>query len=197
MTLEFVPNETPANLKVVPNGVIVADNEALMRDIVRTVLTRANQQVFPVVDGAEAVDLARRFKARLVLLDIGMPRLNGLEAFSEIRALPGYADVPIVMLTGHSEEIMVAYARKLGVNDFITKPFRPNLLLQRLAPYLDIPPNMRGDTSTAPGGRDLVSGVKEDVWETNHLGARRGPEDSMGVKGREIMRVWRGARNGF
>jgi DNA-binding response OmpR family regulator len=190
VTLEFTQ-------KTMPNGVIVADNEALMRDIVRTVLVRANQQVFPVVDGIEAVELARRFKARLVLLDIGMPRMNGLEAFAEIRALPGYADVPIVMLTGHSEEIMVAYARKLGVNDFITKPFRPNLLLARLAPYLDIPAHLRPDNVPPAGGRDQASGVKEDVWDTAHAGPKSSADEQRAVKGREVMRVWRSAPGGF
>ena len=91
-------------LQAISNGVILAENDAQVRAIVRSVLVAADQQVFPAVDGLEAVDLARQFKARLVLLDIGMPRLNGLEACKAIRALPDYADVPIVMLTGYDDE---------------------------------------------------------------------------------------------
>ena len=91
-------------LQRIANGVIVAENDALVRGIVRSVLTSVEQQVFQAVDGLEAVHLARQFKARLVLLDIGMPRINGLEACKVIRALPDYADVPIVMLTGYDDE---------------------------------------------------------------------------------------------
>ncbi len=112
-------------LQCISNGVILAENDALLRAIVRSVLVSAEQQVFLAADGLEAVGLARQFKARLVLLDIGMPRLNGLLACKTIRALPGYADVPIVMLTGYDNERMRQAARQVGANDFITKPFRP------------------------------------------------------------------------
>ena len=72
-------------LRIIANGVIVAENDALVRAIIRSVLVGADQQVFPAADGLEALDLARQFKARLVLLDIGMPRFNGLEACKAIR----------------------------------------------------------------------------------------------------------------
>jgi two-component system chemotaxis response regulator CheY len=126
-------------LQCISNGVILAENDALLRAIVRSVLVSAEQQVFLAADGLEAVGLARQFKARLVLLDIGMPRLNGLLACKTIRALPGYADVPIVMLTGYDNERMRQAARQVGANDFITKPFRPDVLLGRLASFLVLP----------------------------------------------------------
>ena len=118
---------------------ILAENDALVRAIVRSVLVGAEQQVFQAADGLEAVDLARQFKARLVLLDIGMPRLNGLQACKAIRALPDYADVPIVMLTGYDDERVRQAAHRTGAHDFITKPFRPDVLLARLAKYLHLP----------------------------------------------------------
>ena len=91
-------------LPVIANGVIAAENDLQMRGLLRSVLTHAGQQVFPAADGEEAVALARQFKARLVLLDVAMPRVNGLQACDTIRRLPGYADVPIVILTGYDEE---------------------------------------------------------------------------------------------
>jgi DNA-binding response OmpR family regulator len=116
--------------------VIVADNDALFSGIIRTLLEKADQKVFLAADGNEAVALACQFEARLVLLDIGMPKLNGLMACEAIRLLPGYAQVPIVMLTGYADERMRLAAMQLGANDFITKPFQPNALMVRLAAYL-------------------------------------------------------------
>jgi CheY-like chemotaxis protein len=125
--------------QVLTNSVIVAENDVQMRDLIRSILLRVRQQVFPVADGAEALMLARQFRARLVLLDISMPRLNGLQACSAIHQLPGYADVPIIMLTSHDHERFRAAAKRVGATDFITKPFRPNSLLTQLADYLDYP----------------------------------------------------------
>ena len=72
----------------IADAVIVAENDALYSGIIRTMLENADQQVFLAVDGNEAVALARKFEARLVLLDIGMPKLNGLMACEAIRLLP-------------------------------------------------------------------------------------------------------------
>jgi DNA-binding response OmpR family regulator len=127
---------TPAD---VTNGVIVAENDMLFGRIIRAVLEQAGLRVFLAADGNEALTFARQFKARLVLLDIGMPNLNGLMACEEMRLLPNYARVPIVMLTGYTDERMRQAALQLGANDFITKPFPPRELMARLAPHLGLP----------------------------------------------------------
>jgi DNA-binding response OmpR family regulator len=129
------------------NGVIVAENDALFSRIIRAVLEQAGLRVFLAADGNEAVTFARQFKARLVLLDIGMPNLNGLMACEEMRLLPGYAQVPIVMLTGYTDERMRQAALQLGANDFITKPFPPDALMARLAGYLDLKGSLPPTTS--------------------------------------------------
>ncbi len=135
------PGAIGMTLAGVTNGVIVAENDAIFSRIIRATLEHAGQQVFLAADGNEAVSLARQFSARLVLLDIGMPNLNGLMACEEIRLLPGYSEVPIVMLTGYSDDRMRQAAMQLGANDFITKPFQPDALVARLAVYLG-PPGM-------------------------------------------------------
>jgi DNA-binding response OmpR family regulator len=133
----------PAAASVVPpgvaNGVILAENDTIMRGIIRAVLARVEQRVFQAADGLEAVALARQFKARLVLLDIDMPRLNGLLACEAIHALPGYEDVPLVILTGYNDDRLRMAAHQFGAVDFICKPFQPNVLLARLTSYLNIP----------------------------------------------------------
>ena len=197
------------------NGVILAENDALMRGVIRSVLLRAEQQVFPVGNGLEAIALARQFRARLVLLDIAMPMLNGLLACEIIRALPGYAEVPIVMLTGHNDERFRTAAQRLGANDFIVKPFQPNVLLARLAMYLDMPTPARPAATAADD--EILPGVHAQVWKSNEAlraatddhtdpeertlvwkktGETPGPElneHSQLVNGREVLRIQRNA----
>ncbi len=173
------------------NGVILAENDALMRGVIRTILLRAEQLVFPVADGLEAVTLAQQFPARLVMLDIAMPRLNGLLACQAIRALPGYSNVPIVILTGYSDERMREAARRLGANDFITKPFRPNVLLAQLAPYIDVPGHLLPRDTTDENA--VLPGTHAHVWKT-HLDANvRHAEHPELTSGREMMRIYRKA----
>jgi CheY-like chemotaxis protein len=173
----------------VTNGVILAENDMLMRDIIRSVLQRAEQQIFPVADGLEAIMLARQFRARLVLLDIAMPRLNGLLACEAIRALEGYADVPIVMLTGFNDTRLRQAAQRLGAVDFITKPVRPNVLLARLAPYLDIPAHAM---PPAEGESDPWGG-RAQVWRTPDDPRSAQGEHPQLANGREVMRIFRSA----
>ncbi len=174
----------------IANGVIVGENEALMRGIIRSILLHMEQQVFPAADGLEAVSLARQFTARLVLLDIGMPRLNGLLACQAIRALPGYAKVPIVMLTGYDDERMRAAALQVGANDFITKPFRPDLLLARLAAYLKIPAKaLPGRTSA--GGDHALAGGRAQVWDIHHDPVAVCGDSEELTSGRKMLHVWR------
>jgi len=176
---------------VIANGVIAAENDLQMRGLLRSVLTHAGQQVFPAADGQEAVALARQFKARLVLLDVAMPRVNGLQACEMIRGLPGYADVPIVMLTGYDEDRLREAALRFGATEFITKPFRPNMLLGRLAAYLDIPAGRLPSGPATIGTGDAVLGVRAMPWNVGKTPAQSGPDNAGLDNGREVMRIWR------
>ena len=173
----------------IANGVILADNDGLMRSVIRSVLVRAEQSVFPVADGLEAVALARQFRARLVMLDIAMPRLNGLQACEALRALPGYAAVPIVMLTGFDDAPTRLAAQRCGANDFITKPFRPYLLLARLAAYLDLPAHLL--PADAAGAEGLLPGAR--VWNTRPEPKPARRESPQLVEGRETVSIYRKA----
>ncbi len=169
------------------NGVILAENDGAMRAVIRSVLLRAEQLVFPAADGLEAVTLARQFRARLVILDIAMPRLNGLLACEAIRALPGYATVPIVMMTGYDNAPMRLAARRLGANDFITKPFRPYALLARLAAYLDVPAHML--PVEVAGRDDVLPGAR--VWKTRQDAKPSFAENPQLAEGRETVGIYR------
>jgi CheY-like chemotaxis protein len=180
---------TGAIAKGVAKGVIVAENDGLMRGVIRSVLLRAEQLVFPAADGLEAVSLAQQFRARLVILDIAMPRLNGILACEAIRALPGYAAVPIVILTGYDDTPMRLAAKRVGANDFITKPFRADQLLVRLAAYLDLPAHLLPAEIAAED--DLLPGAR--AWRTPPHANPLLRENPHMTEGREMVGIYRKA----
>lgn len=181
----MTPSATPT--AGLANSVILAENDGLMRSVIRSVLVRAEQQVFPVADGLEAIGLARQFRARLVMLDVAMPRLNGLQTCEAIRALPGYADVPIVMLTGYDDAPTRQAAQRLGANDFITKPFRPYQLLARLSTYLDLPSHL-----VPAGGTDEIL-PSARVWNSRQDPGSAPKESPQPAEGHTTVLMYRKA----
>lgn len=178
---------------VIPNGVILAENDSLMRNVIRSTLVRAGQRVFPAGDGVEAVMLAKQFKARLVLLDIAMPRLDGLRACEAMRGLPDYADVPIVMISGYADRNLPMTARKLGANELIRKPFAPSVLLARLSAYLDIPTELVPALPHSDQDRDAVLRQRGISWGPPG-GFTAGPTRSQPLEtGYETMQIYRNA----
>ena len=120
------------------NSVIVADNDLQLRSILRSLFVALGFDVLLASDGEEALDFARRTVARLVILDKKMPNMDGIQACEEMRRFPGYADVPIVVLTVYDDETTRAAALQAGATTFVAKPFRPDELMQVLAPLLGI-----------------------------------------------------------
>src|SRR4051794_19818086 len=102
--------------------VIVADDSSHWCDLLRSTLGECGLEVLPRRDGEEAVALAAQTSARMVLLDVRMPHMDGLTACARIRALPGYADTPIVMLSGYDNDGLREAARQAGATLFLTKP---------------------------------------------------------------------------
>ena len=128
--------------------VIVADNDYIVRGILRSILEGEGFSVLQVIDGLEAIDFAKRMRAGLVILDYRMPKLDGIGACSEIRRLPGYADVPIVMLTAFDNDGTRDAAQQAGVTLVFAKPFKPVDLLRAIAKLLGTAPT---DAAGVPG----------------------------------------------
>ena len=120
------------------DGIIVADDDSMIRGILRSLFASVGQQVASTSNGEQAVDLASRMQAKLILLDMNMPRLNGLVACQRIRALPGHASTPVVVLTVCREPDASKAAFKAGATLYIAKPFQPMALLEALLPYLNL-----------------------------------------------------------
>ena len=119
-------------------GVIVADDDHLIRSVLRAKLEALDVNVLVASNGLEAVAFASRIKAALIILDLKMPHMNGLIACERIRQLPGNAQTPIVILTSLPGKEVQTAAKRVGATGWFTKPFRPALLLQEVAPFLPI-----------------------------------------------------------
>jgi DNA-binding response OmpR family regulator len=109
--------------------ILVVDDEAPIVDLVRFTLEDAEVRVVEASDGAAALDLARRIKPDLVLLDVHMPRLDGLEVCRQLRREPDFARTPIIMLTAAGQEADRSGGLSAGADEYLTKPFSPLALL--------------------------------------------------------------------
>ena len=114
--------------------VLVVDDEARMRKLVKDFLTIKGFHVLEAGDGEEAVDLFFKQKdIALIILDVMMPKMDGWEVCRTIRQ---YSKVPIIMLTARSEERDELQGFKLGVDEYISKPFSPKILVARVEAIL-------------------------------------------------------------
>ena len=113
--------------------VLVVDDEEKIRNLVTSYLRAEGYEVMAVDDGAAAVDRVRRHQPDLVVLDIRMPGLDGIEALREIRT---FSDVYVIMLTARAEETDKLIGLSVGADDYLTKPFSPRELVARVKAVL-------------------------------------------------------------
>lgn len=114
--------------------ILVVDDESRMRKLVRDFLTKSNYEVIEAEDGAQAVDIFfEQNDIALVILDVMMPKMDGWQVCKEIRE---YSKVPIIMLTAKSDERDELQGFELGVDEYISKPFSPKILVARVEAIL-------------------------------------------------------------
>jgi len=113
--------------------ILVVDDERQIAQIARDYLQHAGYSVITAGEGIEAIALARERHPDLVVLDLGLPRLNGLEVAKRLRR---ESSVPIIMLTARVEESDRLAGLELGADDYITKPFSPRELVARVRAVL-------------------------------------------------------------
>ncbi len=114
--------------------ILVVDDESRMRKLVRDFLVKQNYEVLEAGDGEEALDVFFEHKdIALVLLDVMMPRMDGWQVCREIRR---YSKIPIIMLTAKGDEQDELQGFDLGVDEYITKPFSPKILVARVEAIL-------------------------------------------------------------
>jgi len=114
--------------------IMVVDDESRMRKLVRDFLMKNNFDVIEAADGEQAVDIFFKEKdIALIVLDVMMPKMDGWQVCREIRS---YSKVPIIMLTARSDERDELQGFELGVDEYVTKPFSPRILVARIEAIL-------------------------------------------------------------
>ncbi len=131
--------------------ILVVDDEERMRKLVRDYLTREGYSVYEAGDGEAALEIVYNQKdIQLVLLDVMMPRLDGWQTLKEIRR---FSQVPVIMLTARADEQDELKGFSLGVDEYITKPFSPRVLLARIGVVLKRSQGSREDVLEVAGIR--------------------------------------------
>ncbi|HEY3108245.1 MAG TPA: response regulator [Chloroflexota bacterium] len=120
-----------------PKVVLVVDDDETMRQLILATLRCSPYRVLIASDGEEALAVARAHRPDLVLLDVIMPKRDGLAVCRQLKADPRTAGIEIVMLTAQAQPEDRAAAQAAGADGYLTKPFRPFDLLQRLRDRLD------------------------------------------------------------
>ncbi|MCD6385970.1 response regulator [Candidatus Sumerlaeota bacterium] len=115
--------------------VYVLDDEEAVCEIIRIVLESRGYSVATADDGEKGLKMIKEKKPDILIVDLKMPKLNGYELISQLKLNPELADIPIIVITSltteseHSDE---EWREKMGVQDFISKPFEPLELVERI-----------------------------------------------------------------
>jgi len=133
--------------------IMVADDESRMRQLVKDFLKKAGYEVIEAADGEEALDRFYEDKdISLIICDVMMPKINGFEVVKEIRQS---SKVPIIMLTARGEESDELSGFDLGVDEYITKPFSPKILVARVEAILRRSNSLGENNILSAGGIEM------------------------------------------
>ena len=137
--------------------VVVVDDEAPIRELVRSYLVRDGMEVFTAEDGPSAVSAVGRLDPDVVVLDLMLPGLDGVEVCRHLRT---FTDAYVVMLTARDEEVDRIVGLSIGADDYMVKPFSPRELVARVRALLRRPRSAR---STAPASGLAVDSAARQV----------------------------------
>jgi two-component system, OmpR family, alkaline phosphatase synthesis response regulator PhoP len=116
--------------------ILVVDDEEDLLELIRYNLTKEGYRVHCVASGEQAINEARTNTPDVIVLDLLLPNVDGLDVCKQLKSDPKTQHIPIVMLTAKSEEADVVTGLELGADDYITKPFSPRVLLARIRSVL-------------------------------------------------------------
>ena len=184
-------------------SILVVDDEQRLRDLVRGYLAREGFAVFTAADGLTALELAREHRPDIVVLDLMLPALDGLEVCRRLRT---FSDAYVIMLTAKAEEIDRIVGLEVGADDYLTKPFSPRELVARVRAMLrrprstgtkappDVPPTQRfGELVIDYGRREVTrSGtvIPLTPLEFKLLGALAAHPGLVFTRGQLMEQVW-------
>ena len=118
--------------------IMVVDDSLTVRKITSRILGRAGYQVVTATDGVDALEKLEEFMPDVMILDIEMPRMDGFALVRELRRVPETENLPIIMITSRTADKHREYAKQLGVNTYLGKPYQEDELLQKIADFVAV-----------------------------------------------------------
>ena len=127
---EDAPNRQPT--------ILIVDDFSDIRVMLRTMLLNKGFSVVEAANGEEAVAEALRSLPDLILMDLSMPKMGGVEAIMRIRKVPGLADIPVFVISAHATEDLEIDAIMAGATEVITKPINTDIVLEKIQIALEM-----------------------------------------------------------
>jgi two-component system phosphate regulon response regulator PhoB len=118
--------------RVAKSPILIVEDEPDIAQLIQFHVEREGHDTLLADSGAQALDLVREKSPQLVILDIMLPDLDGLEVCKKLKRDPATADIPIIMVSARGEESDVVVGLELGAEDYVTKPFSPRVLIARI-----------------------------------------------------------------
>lgn len=162
--------------------ILLVDDEPDILEFLSYNLKKEGYNVFTANNGKEAVTVAKKETPQLIILDVMMPDMDGIETCREIRDIPGLKDVMIAFLTARSEDYSQIAGFEVGADDYINKPIKPRVLISRIKALL-----RRGANSDSSKSTDKVDmgGIKID--RERYLVVQDGKEINLPKKEFELL----------
>jgi DNA-binding response OmpR family regulator len=117
--------------------IMIVDDETQLVDFIRLRLEKEEYQVAVAYDGEEALQKIRQEKPDLIILDLMLPKMDGYMICSLFKRDKRFADVPIILFTARSQEEDIKLGEKVGADAYITKPYEPQILLDKIKELLE------------------------------------------------------------
>lgn len=118
--------------------ILIVDDSRTAVYVLKTMLEQSGFSTFSASDGESGIQVAKEKQPRLILMDVVMPGLNGFQATRQLREDPSTRDIPIILISGNQQVTEQVWGRRLGANDFLSKPIQRGLLFYKVETLLGL-----------------------------------------------------------
>lgn len=161
--------------------ILLVDDDPDILELLKYNLQKEGYQIFTAKDGMEAIKLASKYTPHLILMDVMMPKMDGMEACEELRSLEDFQDTIIVLLTARGEDFSQIAGFNAGADDYIIKPIKPRVLVSKIASLLRRTVSKQSEINT------IFKGVRID--SDKHQVIKDGEEIKFARKEFELLKL--------